>query len=602
MNQNTSRMNSSSREMIDIDSIKMFLKNIPFSRTNCYFETKNLTGFKENLHEEIQDLLIELQSAEDNIQNINKIFILFLDQYERQMNDKDEQISNLSIENERLMMKLSMSKNNQEPLQQEIFNLEERNSKLKQEMDIIEAQCEKYEDIIHELMAKHSNTVQQEISTLDLKKEFIKHYEKIKEELPNYFCLCLGNYEQIKQEKCDLRGKIAELRSENEELQQNLAQTKNRIENFEHHDKHISYENQRLKADITKIQKIKGSLLNAREDEKKHFSLLKVKSLSPNRTPKEENLPKRKFKNKHNRLLKKKTNDKTQQIEEMRELVRRRSRAISFRYSSLLSEMEKALETNNKTALDTNNLFNFDVKECESGESQTNLSEMKNDDDDLNKKNKRISKLYSEDSNNYKAPLCANNMLNFDVIESKLSQTNLPEIKKEDDDINKKNKRVSKLCSEKNNSPHTRISRFLSEKNIPKKEDTNIVEQGSQGNITRISMKNSCFLQGNSGEYFESSKFSPRKRNVAKVWEINFFQIIVFLQLIIFNMIRKVSVWIIESKSSKNNGFFGSLFEKTKVIIILINKFTMISWGFLILMEISAVGNITKKIKRIFNV
>ena len=264
--------------------------------------------------------------------------------------------------------------------------------------------------------------------------------------------------------------------------------------------------------------------------------------------------------------------------------------------------MEKALETNNKAALDTNNLFNFDVKECESGDSQTNLSEMKNDDDDLNKKNKRISKLYSEDSNNYKAPLCANNMLNFDVMESKLSQTNLPEIKKEDDDINKKNKRVSKLCSEKNNSPHTRISRFLSEKNIPKKEDTNIVEQGSQGNITRISMKNSCFLQGNSGEYFESSKFSPRRRNVAKVWEINFFQIIVFLQLIIFNMIRKVSVWIIESKSSKNDGFFGSLFEKTKVIIILINKFTMISWGFLILMEISAVGNITKKIKRIFNV
>lgn len=580
----------------------MFLKNIPFSRTNCYFETKNLTGFKENLHEEIQDLLIELQSAEDNIQNVTKFFILFLEQYERQMIDKDEQISNLSIENERLMMKLSMSKNNQEPLQQEIFDLEERNSKLKQEVDIMEAQCQKYEDIIHELMAKHSKTVQQEISKFDLKKEFIKHYEKLKEELPNYFCLCLGNYEQVKQENCVLRGRMAEIRSENEELKQNLEQTKNKMESFEHHDKHISYENQRLKADITKIQKIKGSLLNVREEDKKHFSSLKVKSLSPNRTPKEETLPKKKLKNKHSRspMLKKKTAEKPPKIEEMREIVRRTSRAISFRYSSLLSEMEKALalETE-KAALDTNNMFNFDVKECESGESQTNLSDTKND-VDLNKKSKRISKLYCESSDNFKVPLDSNNKLNFDVkCESKLSQTSLSDIKKEDDDKNKRDKRFSKLLSKKCSNHLPQISRFLSEKNIPKKEDTNIIEQGSQGNITRISMKNSGFFQGNSGENVESSKFSPMRRNVTKVWEINFFKIIVFLQLIIINAIRKVSFWIIESKSSKNNGFFRRLFEKTKIIIVLVNKFTMISWGVLILMEISAVGHITKKLKEI---
>ena len=137
---------TSSRELIEIDSIRMFLKNVPSSQTNCYFETKNINGFKENLHEEIQDLLIELQSTEDNLQNITKIFILFLDQYEKQMIEKEEQISNLNIENEKITMKLSMGKNLSEPLQQQIIDEVEKNSKLKQEIDILEAQCQKDED------------------------------------------------------------------------------------------------------------------------------------------------------------------------------------------------------------------------------------------------------------------------------------------------------------------------------------------------------------------------------------------------------------------------------------------------------------------------
>ena len=188
-------------DQFEIESFKTLLKGIPTSRTNCYFESKSINGFKESLHEEIQDLLIELQASEENLEKIIKIFILFLDKYEKQMLEKDDQIYNLSTENEKNQMKLSLDQSHQDPLINQNIELLEKNSQFKQEIDILETQCQKYEDIIHELKSKKISSNQQETNKFDLKKEFIKHHEKLKEELPNYFCICLGDYDEIKQQK-----------------------------------------------------------------------------------------------------------------------------------------------------------------------------------------------------------------------------------------------------------------------------------------------------------------------------------------------------------------------------------------------------------------
>ena len=90
-------------EIFDLETLKMLLKNTTVSRTSFYFESKTIHGFKDNLQEEIQDLLTELAASEDNITRIIKIFLLFIDKHEALVKEKDEQNAHLASENERLI-------------------------------------------------------------------------------------------------------------------------------------------------------------------------------------------------------------------------------------------------------------------------------------------------------------------------------------------------------------------------------------------------------------------------------------------------------------------------------------------------------------------
>ena len=72
--------------------LKLSLISIPTNRTNFYFETKALQGFKSSLQDEIQDLLVELQACENHLQRIISIFLLFIQKYEKMLNEKDEKI------------------------------------------------------------------------------------------------------------------------------------------------------------------------------------------------------------------------------------------------------------------------------------------------------------------------------------------------------------------------------------------------------------------------------------------------------------------------------------------------------------------------------
>ena len=139
-----------SPDFFDPDLLRHSLKGIPTNRTNYYFETKDLQGFKPNLLDEIHDLLVELQACEENLQRIISIFLLYLQRNDKILSEKDEKIYNLTDENEKLLIKDSFSHNN-EPLLQENIALLEKIDSLNHEVELLDRECLRYEKEIEDL-------------------------------------------------------------------------------------------------------------------------------------------------------------------------------------------------------------------------------------------------------------------------------------------------------------------------------------------------------------------------------------------------------------------------------------------------------------------
>ena len=89
-------MLGSSSELPDQETLKSLLNSIPTNYTSIYFSEKQISGFHENLEDEIQDLLVSMQLLETHLQKIINFFLLFLENQEKIVKEKDEEIYNLS--------------------------------------------------------------------------------------------------------------------------------------------------------------------------------------------------------------------------------------------------------------------------------------------------------------------------------------------------------------------------------------------------------------------------------------------------------------------------------------------------------------------------
>lgn len=339
-------------ELFDLETLKMLLKNTTVSRTSFYFESKTIHGFKNDLQEEIQDLLTELSASEDNLTRIIKIFLLFIDKHEALVKEKDEQNSLLASENERLILKFSLGHKSSDNLVQENFMLLEKNSQLSDEINMLDMQCQKYEKIIEELKTtnKKEYIFKGRLPNFDINQEFLENYEKLKKNYPSYFCKCFGELDEIKQQNLSLREKLAALKLEIEEANENVTFLKQKLQKVEHTEKCSVSENLRLKNEMMKIQQNRHLFISEIEEmsqwKKSRIPTLRMRSLSYRKSHQEdegEKYPRiSRFRKKQN-----KTAD-IENIKDLRENVRRKTRAFSNKYTTLLSEIQMSLEEKEK--------------------------------------------------------------------------------------------------------------------------------------------------------------------------------------------------------------------------------------------------------------
>lgn len=335
-------------ELFDLETLKMLLKNTTVSRTSFYFESKTIHGFKNNLQEEIQDLLTELAASEDNLTRIIKIFLLFIDKHEALVKEKDDQNSHLASENERLILKFSLGHKSQDNLVQENFMLLEKNSQLSEEINMLDMQCQKYEKIIEELKItnKKEHIFKGRLPNFDINQEFLENYEKLKKNYPSYFCKCFGELEEIKQQNLSLREKIAVLKQDFDEANESVTFLKQKLQKVEQIEKSSASENLRLKNEMMKIQQSRQLFISEIEEmsqwKKSRIPTLRMRSLSYRKSHQEdegEKYPRvARSRNRQNKTA------EIEDINELRENVRRKTRAYSNKYSTLLSELQMSLE------------------------------------------------------------------------------------------------------------------------------------------------------------------------------------------------------------------------------------------------------------------
>ena len=258
-----------SPDFFDPDLLRHSLKGIPTNRTNYYFETKDLQGFKPNLLDEIHDLLVELQACEENLQRIISIFLLYLQRNDKILSEKDEKIYNLTDENEKLLIKDSFSHNN-EPLLQENIALLEKIDSLNHEVELLDRECLRYEKEIEDLRGAMSRSNE----SLDYKTFFMKYYNVIKIAYPEHFCRCLGHFDELQRENSFIKSEIVNFKREIEEANrrndlflEEIRNLKEKIDNTlkenqkilrESHK--ISIENDELKQEIRNLTSKKSSL------------------------------------------------------------------------------------------------------------------------------------------------------------------------------------------------------------------------------------------------------------------------------------------------------------------------------------------------------
>lgn len=632
---NSSSIIQSFTELYDVDSLKMLLKSIPTSRTNFYFETKTLIGFKENLKEEIHDLLIELQATEDNLNQILKIFNLFIDKQEKQNLEKDENLFNLTNENEKLIMKLSFGHNTDNSLIVENMNLFEKNSALTEEIEILDQECQRYEKIIQDLRAKPKNSPNRSkrISDYDLNQLFLKNAEKLKESFPEHFCKCLGNYQEIKSHNISLREKIADLNNENEDLQQNLSFWKQKLEKHENNEKQILFENTKLKAQLHHIKNSRSQFLSEIGEiskEKAAINKPKIKSLSPIRSDTQEIIDLgANIQNKYCRspILRKnkQTEIEIKNISQLRETVRRKTKVLTVKYSSLMAEIQRSLEEDEEHSGSGSFKQIFDVFD---GRLQENLYDADSQKQEQSNPNifenglQRQSKLtrFHENSNlkdsgsqrKINSRFVDNIYEGNSYINRSLKQFNLGDEKeirtkkKNEEESSFKNLKKNKLT--KRNT--TTITEKIRSKNKRETIDTTSFEkvikfieqkrdQGNQGNCEIVKPEMSPREQGLTGDNLMKKNVFYTKKQLRGTGRVNFTNVILFMQLFCMNLIINFGFWIIDKKTGKK-GFFGRIIEKLKDFNLELLKQLMLLLGFWIVFQINFFFKVSNKIRGTF--
>ena len=641
-----SNMSSSISEIFESDSLKMILKNIPTSRTNFYFESKTLNGFKENLHEEIQDILIELEASEENLRKTIKIFIIYIEKHEKILREKDEFLFNLTSENEKLIMKLSFGSHH-DPLIHENLILMEKNEHLTEEIEILDIQCQKYEKIINELKNKYSNNSSKNEGIIDLNKEFLKNYEYLKNEFPAYFCLCQGNYEEIKQQNASLRDKLSEKKQENIDLSQNIQFLHQKLEKFEKNEQRILNENQRLKGEITKINNDHNKFFTNFEEfslQKKPIILIRMRSLSMERAETKDSIDvSPDIQNKYCRspLLRKKKNN-LMNLLDMRENVRRKTRAFSRKYSNLWSDIQRSLQGNDG-AMD--NIFdefegkdekkmdlieesglgeeisgkNFESMQVILNDFQERFETLKNFDE-----NPRINHEESQVENlgENQRVIRLRNSLKKKNIESRRS---LLEIQV---DQRNSRKKVNYLNSEKaiakderkqklkNLTNFSKTKKFM--KNLNKKEllspmklkhaisehflcireekSTDIFE--NQEKIeSKSSNVSSCKFKSKTIEDLTEFEFFSKKKQMKKYSKVNYMDLLIFSYLLMINLMKKTVFWTIENQGKNSKSLIRKSLEKSVGLGVGTLRNCMVIMGFLLGFQLSLLQKISNKIK-----
>ena len=631
LNSNHSITNIIGTDILDLDSIKIILKNIPTSRTNFYFETKSINGFKSDLQEEIQDLLVELQSAEDNLQKIIKIFILFLEKYEKIINEKEENIFHLTNENEKLIMKLTFGQTSHDPLIQENLELLDKIAHFTNEVETLDKACQKYEEIINDLNKRlnMNNSKNKEISTINLNDAFLENYDNLKIAFPNYFCQCLGDYESVKQQNYGLKEKISDLRQENDELSQTVQFLKQKLEKFEQNDKRISYENQRLKAEITKIQITRDTFLKEITEDipRRNLHLLRMRSLSIKKnenilTENEENQRSSDFMNKHCRsphLLKKRNKNKSilpelsKEISQLRENVRRKTRTYSIKYSTLLSEIQKSLEgceTENSPSNGTmDNIFeDFDKKDDKvlqrnsvqvfDNQSKYAISsqtffEKKENNEIIKKSEKNEESIKIEE---------------MEKIEKKISyQKNEIFEKNENFDESNKSKIFVRKPSIKKNLKNSilniqkHLSQTNSDKNIQTKtvEFANILKSEEQMNFSEENREIQLKLNENKCNIskLQFQKFTNFKKTKKFYGKVKIFDFLIFIQLSIISMITKIGYFLIDTnKKKENKGIIMKSIGKLRGFWIEVLRINLLFYGFIMVWQLNCFNSFLSRL------
>lgn len=411
-------------ENFDCDSLKRSLKAIPLNRTNFYFETKGIHGFKEDLREEIHDLLVELQASEEHMQRIIAIFNLFIDRHEKILAEKEEIIYNYTSENEKNLLKIQLNRNS-DVVSRENLGLLEKIDQLTREIEEMDNVCSQYEQTIEKLKAKNIKTEEK----IDYEAVFLKFSEAIKIKFPTYFCKCHGHYDDLLRDNSELRGKIFKISSKTQELQQEnqkfsekIYELNQQIHRLSNQNEILVKENENLKIELSNMETKRDRFLDditetMNQKYRFHMPVLKIRSLSAKK--KEEDPPEKKIikkkvkKNRKNPLSAFVTNQEAE-VNELRTAVRHKTRAFTKKFTNLLSEIEKSLKPEGKSetifeAFEENidkfvNSFKKSVDEDEKCLNLNRLSSNRKKDEEKEKENESLKEPLLESFVNIEVP------------------------------------------------------------------------------------------------------------------------------------------------------------------------------------------------------
>lgn len=425
-------MSEANIEIFDPDSLKIFLSSFPLNLTNLYFENKKVHGFKPDLHEELQDLLVEMQLLENNMQKALTLFFNFIEKHETIVKEKDEKIFDLSNEMEKFILKITQENFGKERMHEQIQELLERNNLLQLEIDDLFQQCQIYENFAKNCKCQNEEKKSKnKIST----KEFVEQIEEFKYCYPELFkSEDKEKLEETLQENRHLRKQLIEYKIKVQELEQIKKDLKLKLEKYTKLYKTTSLHSESLKSQINLINKRRSEFL---EDIKREVDSyknirndrnLKIRSVSPEKKGhwELENEQKNRICRIPRTTKRENRSDTIESVEHLKNTVRRKTKLLSHPYLDLLTDLERNYE---KNGLSSKNEIKFTLEFLNSVEEDLDIGPR-------NEKTEQEISYYSKDNS-----FICNNVDNIQeimlekIIENERKEMSVQEIKKEQEDI-----------------------------------------------------------------------------------------------------------------------------------------------------------------------